>query len=197
MGNKRKTILLAVLIVVLLAGAYYLYNQLQAVQEEQVTEEQTQSSGAQQTEEAEATEYEEAQDFTVFDAEGSPVRLSDFAGQYVVLNFWASWCGPCVQEMPHFETAFTEYGKQVQFMMLNLSVAGDDSREDADAFIAEGGYTFPIYYDEQKDASTTYGIMSIPTTYFINKEGNIVSSVVGAMSESTLMDNLEQLMQES
>ena len=87
-----------------------------------------------------------APDFTVTDAEGNAVKLSDFRGKGVVLNFWASWCGPCKSEMPHFQTAYEQYGEDVHFLMVNMSTAFGDSSEDAKAVLTENGYTFPVYY---------------------------------------------------
>ena len=68
-----------------------------------------------------------APDFTVTDADGNAVKLSDFRGKGVVLNFWASWCGPCKSEMPHFQTAYEQYGDEVHFLMVNMSTAFGDS----------------------------------------------------------------------
>ena len=127
-----------------------------------------------------------APDFTVTDADGNEVRLSDFRGKGVVLNFWASWCGPCKSEMPHFQAAYEEYGDQLHFLMVNMSDAFGDPRADAQALLDENGYTFPVYYDTKAECAYGYGITGIPVTIFIDKDGNIVSAKSGMMNAADL-----------
>ena len=127
-----------------------------------------------------------APDFTVTDGAGNEVRLSDFRGKGVVLNFWASWCGPCKSEMPHFQAAYEEYGEELHFLMVNMSTAFGDAKADAEDFLTEGGYSFPVYYDTGAECAYGYGISGIPVTVFIDAEGNIVSAKSGAMNEADL-----------
>ena len=127
-----------------------------------------------------------APDVTIVDSDGNEVKLSDFRGKGVVLNFWASWCGPCKSEMPHFQAAYEEHGEDIHFVMVNMSTAFGDTREDAAAVISEGGYTFPVYYDDNAECAYGYGVSGIPVSIFIDKNGNIVSSKVGMMSEADL-----------
>ena len=90
----------------------------------------------------EPTEEEKylAPDFIVYDSEGNEVALSDFLGQPVVLNFWASWCGPCKSEMPDFQEVYEEYGEEVQFLMVNLTDGSQETVESASDYIANNGY---------------------------------------------------------
>ena len=133
-----------------------------------------------------------APDMTVYTAEGVPVKLSDFQGKPVVLNFWASWCGPCKSEMPAFQAAWEEYGDQVQFLMVNVT-GGSETVETAAAFLVEAGYIFPVFYDTAGSGSAAYQVYSIPATYFIDARGNIAASHVGAMSEETLQGYLDKI----
>ena len=128
------------------------------------------------------SDYELAPDFTVFDAYGNSVRLSDMRGKPVVLNFWASWCPPCKAEMPDFDKVYRELGDEVVFMMVNVW----DTQSDAEAIINLMGYSFPVYYDFWESAVAAYGIDSIPQTYFIDKWGGFVAYGVGALSEDEL-----------
>ena len=142
---------------------------------------------------AEAAKLPKAPDFTCYTADGTPVNLSDFAGKPVVLNFWASWCGPCKSEMPAFEAAYQSLGEDVQFLMVNLTDGVSETVEGASAFLAEAGYTFPVFFDTQMQGSNTYQVSSIPATFFVNKKGKLVASHVGAMDETTLQNYLNQI----
>jgi thiol-disulfide isomerase/thioredoxin len=131
-----------------------------------------------------------AMDFTVLDAEGAEVKLSDLFGKPVVLNFWASWCPPCKSEMPEFNKVYEEMGEDVTFMMVDLADGQQETAEKGAAYVAEQGFTFPVYYDTQGEAGYTYGISSIPTTIFIDKDGYIVTGAQGAIDEATLRQGI-------
>ena len=130
-----------------------------------------------------------APDFTVYDSNSNPVKLSDYLGQPVVLNFWASWCGPCKSEMPEFQKAFESYGDSIQFLMVDVGEAMADGK----AFLSAAAYTFPAYFDIRSEAATAFQVSAIPATYFINADGQIVDSYVGAISESTLLAGIEAI----
>ncbi len=132
-------------------------------------------------------------DITIADFEGLTYNLSDFYGKPIVLNFWASWCPPCREEMPHFENVYLEMGDDVQFIMLN-STDGQETMEDGQAFIDENGYTFPVYFDYDGEvtgnASYDYYIMYLPTTFFIDAEGNVVAVAEQGLSEEELRQGI-------
>ena len=127
-----------------------------------------------------------APDFTVTDAAGNEVKLSDFRGKGVVLNFWATWCGPCQSEMPHFQEAYEQYGEELYFLMVNMSTAFGDSQSAAEKLLSENGYTFPVYYDTLSECAYSYGVTGIPMTFFIDKDGNLVSGKSGMISLADL-----------
>ena len=135
-----------------------------------------------------------APDFTVYDADGNPVSFSDFSGKPVVLNFWATWCGYCVKEMPSFEKAFLQYGDEVVFMMINVTDGYQETKEDAMKFIEEKGYTFPVYYDTELSAASVYGASSLPATAFINADGELLHGQLGMLSEETLFGYIEKIL---
>ena len=130
-------------------------------------------------------------DFSVEDGQGNSVSLSDFQGQPVVVNFWASWCPPCKAELPHFQKAYEAY-PQVQFMMVNLLAS--DTREDAQAVLDQGGYTFPVFYDTTAEAAMINNISAIPVTVFVNEKGEPVRKEVGALTAQALEDGIAAIL---
>lgn len=133
-----------------------------------------------------------APDFTVYDKDGNAVKFSDRVGEKpVIINFWATWCGPCKSEMPHFEKAYNEYRDKIDFMMINPTDGVNDTEKAVEEFLADTGYTFPVYYDTESDAGITYGITGFPMTFFIDKDGYLLGYFPGAMDEATLYECID------
>jgi len=131
-----------------------------------------------------------APDFSVVDAKGIEYKLSDFEGKPVILNFWASWCGPCKSEMPDFEEVYLEYKDSVHFLMVNLTDGYQETMESAQKLISEKGYTFPVYFDTKMEAANAYYVYSIPQTFFIDKEGNLVAYAQSMVSKEILYQGI-------
>ena len=131
--------------------------------------------------------------FSVTDAEGNTVQLSDFYGKPIVVNFWASWCGPCKSEMPDFEEAYITYGEDVNFLMVNMTDGGRETVETAQEYIKGQGFTFPVYFDTSQEAAVTYGVLSNPSTYFIDSEGYAVAYAQGAITSDVLKTGLNMI----
>ena len=134
-----------------------------------------------------------APDFTVEDIDGNKYKLSDFRGKPVIVNFWASWCGPCKMEMPDFEELFKEYGGKINFLMVNMTDGFKETKEDALRHISSEGYTFPVYFDTDSEAAYAYRVSSIPATYFIDSEGYPIVYGVGALNKATLLQGIGML----
>ena len=133
-----------------------------------------------------------APDFTVYDAEGNEITLSALMdGKPTVLNFWASWCGPCRSEMPHIQEAYERLGGEVSFVMINMTDGQRETQESAEEYMAESGWTFPIYFDSDYDAAMTYGAYSLPQTYFIDAEGRLIAAARGSMSAEVLQSGID------
>ena len=194
--NKKVLLITALVLAAVLIGAGVLYNHLSsqvelgglATQPPTESVEQTTAPAEEETlppETTEAPDYS-APDFTVLDWEGNERKLSEFEGKPVVLNFWASWCGPCKSEMADFDAAFEKYGENIHFLMVNCTDGSRETVDTAKAFIEEAGYSFPVYFDVNFEASYQYGASSIPLTYFIDAEGILVTYGRGALSAEML-----------
>ena len=137
-----------------------------------------------------------APDFTLTDQYGETHTLSDYQGQTVFLNFWATWCGPCKMEMPDIQALYEEWDENAGDLVV-LGVAGpgigqEGSAEDIAAFLEENGYTYPVVMDDTGALFYQYGISAYPTTFMIDTEGNVFGYVQGAVSREVMDDIVEQ-----
>lgn len=196
MKKNRALLILVIVFAVVMVGAAVLYRQLgedaapkQLVAETAATEAASRETAATEPK----SQVYQAPDFTVYDLEGNAHQLSDFFGKPIVLNFWASWCGPCKSEMPDFDAACAELDGQVQFLMVNMTDGSRETVDTASAFIEEQGYTFPVYYDTEQSAAYMYGVYSLPTTYFIDREGNLAAQAKGAISVDILQQGIDMI----
>lgn len=200
MGNKKVIMVLALVFMMVLFGAYALYRGLSSefgtnqLATNALPSEATnvKTDGSQATDGS--AEASMAPDFTVYDDQGNPVKLSDFLGKPVVVNFWASWCGPCKGEMPEFEAAYHEYDEQVHFLMVNMTDGLRETVESASEFIAQSGYTFPVYFDSDTQAASVYSVWSIPATYFIDADGHAIAWASGALDANTLQQGIDMIL---
>lgn len=132
---------------------------------------------------------ETAPDFTFLGEQGHELRLSDYAGTPIVLNFWASWCPPCRMHLPHFQEAFERYGNEVKFIMINFDEPIDVARD----YIDGAGYSFDIYFDAMREGATAYGVTGIPETFFIDADGIVTEGFLGPISYEVVARSIQTM----
>ncbi len=130
-----------------------------------------------------------APDFTLEDLDGNLIRLSDLRGRVVLVNFWATWCGPCRFEMPAFQARF----EQLQPELAILAVDFDEPRDQVLAFAQEFGLTFNVLLDPGAEVQDLYRVRGYPSSVFVEQNGVIQIVHIGIMTESQLDGYLEQL----
>ena len=130
-----------------------------------------------------------APDFELQSLEGKSVKLSDFRGKNVVLNFWASWCPPCREEMPEFQRIYAENSDSLIMIGVNLQ----ESKENAESFVKKFGITFPILLDPNAQVKDMYGVFTQPVTYFIDSSGKIIDKKFGPLTNEEINEKIEKM----
>ncbi|PEB56815.1 thiol:disulfide interchange protein [Bacillus pseudomycoides] len=135
-----------------------------------------------------------APDFELSKLDGTTVKLSDLKGKKVILNFWATWCGPCQQEMPDMEAFYKTYKDDVEILAVNYTVSERaNGEEKVKQFAKEKGLTFPVLLDKDISATTTYKVITIPTSYFVDTKGVIQDKFIGPMTQKEMEKRIEKL----
>lgn len=135
-----------------------------------------------------------APDFELKNVDGETIRLSDLQGQAVLINLWATWCPPCREEMQTIEKVYKEY-KDQDFVVLAVNMTYQDDPRKIDHFVAEQKLTFPILLDETGDMANDYQMRSLPTSFFIGRDGVINEVVIGGpMAEALLRTRIENIL---
>jgi peroxiredoxin len=127
-----------------------------------------------------------APDFTLVDLDGQTVSLSDHRGKAVVLDFWATWCAPCVREMPHFVEFYESHGEDGLVVM---GIPLNDTPEDVRAFVAENSVSYPILIGDEsvvRSIAQSYGVSIIPTTFFLDVDHQIATRLQGYHTKEQL-----------
>lgn len=163
-----------------------------------VSETETEETETEETE-IEETESEDvpAPDFELVDQYGNTHTLADYEGKTIFLNFWATWCPPCRAEMPDIQKLYEEYAEAGDDSVAIVGIAapnyaGEESAEEIAAFLEENGYTYPVLMDEGGKLFMQYGIYSYPTTFMIDKDGNVLGYASGQLTEDIMRDIIRQ-----
>lgn len=142
-----------------------------------------------------------AYEFELSDQFGNVHRLDDYKGKVIFLNFWATWCGPCRNEMPEIQKLYEEYaaqGEAAEVAVIGVAgpdMGGEGSKEEITAFMEENGYTYPVLMDETGEMFSYYGISAFPTTFMIDREGNVYGYVSGQLTEDIMRSIIDQTLE--
>lgn len=204
--NKKSIIAISVLAIMLIVGIFYAIQEQEKVSEKPIIEENDENSEQlpeeaidEQEENNEEEDIEDvvlergkpAPDFTLQKLDGEKASLSDYKGKIVLINFWATWCTYCDEEMPDLEKLYNE-NKDDDFVVLAVDVGEEEGL--VRDYIEEGGYTFPVLLDSNMKVSrNNYYVSAFPTSYFIDKEGNLIGAVPGMMTYPQMTQILEQI----
>lgn len=133
-------------------------------------------------------------DFELSTLSGDIIKLTDYKGKKVILNFWASWCGPCKAEMPHMQNFYAKNkdSANVEIIAVNLTTE-ERGLVSIEKFVDAYGLTFPIPLDNNGEVMDMYRIMTIPTTYMISMDGTIKHKIIGPMDEKTIKELVDNL----
>lgn len=207
--KKNGILITAAALFLVIVGAGFAYNKWkdeagaqtlvgETENQEEVTENQEEVTENQEEKEetAEEVKRQEAIDVKIYDSEGNPVQLSQFYGKPIVMNFWATWCGYCKEEMPDFQEAWKEYGEEVEFLFINSTDGVRETREKASSYLEEQKLEIPAYYDEDMEAAYAYTVNSLPTTILIDKEGRVSAYAPGLIQKEMLVQALDALLAE-
>lgn len=181
---KKKVAIFSVLLLIILSAAFYkiyLDKNNKNVMNEGKSSKQTEVS-------QNKSKKIESIDFKLKDINDKEVSLSQFKGKKVMLNFWATWCGYCVKEMPYMQNIHNEIkDKDVVILAINVG----ESKDKVKKFIEKNGYDFSVVLDEKQKISESYGIQAFPTTLFVDEEGFVYSGIQGPMTDDIMRKELK------
>ncbi len=201
-SNNKQFLLIGAIVVVVAAIVYIFFSDSGTAKKSAATTTQPQQQTVQQNQVQKSAvastpedQYPEAPDFELPSVDGKQIKLSDFRGKVVFLNFWATWCPPCRREIPSFIELIKKYGKD-GFIVLGVAV---DPREFTQVdkvkpFVKQMGMNYPVVYDTKGISQMYGGIRSIPTTFVINREGKVIGQIVGSRPKATFESIIKDLL---
>jgi peroxiredoxin len=141
----------------------------------------------------------EAPDFTLKDPSGKTVQLKQLRGRPVLVNFWATWCVPCREEMPELEQLYRQYHDSAGFVVLGISLDAEAAAKDVPEYLKAGdpkvgSYTFPVALDTKMEVARLYHLAGVPSSYFVDPAGVVRAVQPGAMNRQVLLDRLRSIL---
>ncbi len=177
-------IIIFILLVAVIVGASFLYKNLSSDYDNDNLQDNDEKT-------SQTNEFA-APDFTVYDEKGNEVKLSDYKGKPVVINFWATWCYYCKEEMPDFNKAYKNY-PDVQFLMINATDGVQETMKTAKEYVEKEKYDFDVFYDTKLNAVNAYYVNSFPSTYFVDKNGSLITKANGMLDYETLEKGIKKI----
>lgn len=197
MKSAVKWFIISVLLIAILAVSVVLYNRLSREYAGNNLERNEEANPNVNGNESDSNvSNSAAPDFTVLDAEGNKVRLSDYKGKPVVLNFWATWCYYCKVEMPDFNEAYNKY-PNVQFLMVNATDGVQETMSAAKDYVEKERYDFDVFFDTESEAINVYNVTGFPSTFFIDKNGNLIARGNGMLDFDSLEKGIKMIIEEN
>lgn len=190
MKNSVKWVVIALVLIAVVASASVLYNKFS---DDYVITPPVQTTIGNKNQGGQSPSGYAAPDFTVLDYNGNQVNLSDFKGRPVVINFWATWCYYCKEEMPDFNEAFKKY-PDVEFLMINATDGYQETVDSAKAYIENEKFDFNVYFDTESEAVNAYYVNGFPTTFFVDANGNLVTYANGMLDYESLVKGIELIL---
>ncbi|MHC1682044.1 MAG: TlpA family protein disulfide reductase [Clostridiaceae bacterium] len=196
MNNKKlRTVALIMGFAGFLSISYFGYDYLNSTYSEKIIENKTKKTQNKDFKYSITQEKSMAKDFVVYDENLNKVKLSEYIGTPVVVNFWASWCPPCKAEMPLFNELSNKYKEEeLIVLMVDLPDGERETMDKAKQFIKDNNYNMKILFDNDGDAANNYNILSIPRTLFIDKNGYIVEDHSGQITKDKLENKINSLL---
>lgn len=188
--KNKKTILLVISLIVVLIIASAAYNSLSKDNQPDLKELK------QSTQSVEQKEKVMLPDFTLVDMNGNEVSSSDLLGKPTIINFWATWCGYCMEEMPDFQTAYETYGDKINFVMIDAVDGVQETEQKGRAYVEENAYTFPVYFDTKREGVISCGVTGFPSTLFVAADGEVLLGWPSYISGERLMEMAKAMISE-
>lgn len=186
-----RKILIGVIIIGMFSYAIFDYLTSNQSDDSEITSDTHETLASENDEEMGLIPGSTAPDFSLTTLDGESVRLSDFRGQKIMLNFWATWCAPCRAEMPDMQKFYDE--KDIVVLAVNLTTSRFDEAENVEPFVDEYGLTFPILLDVDNEVADLYQIKPIPTSFLIDTSGKIHNVAYGALNYELMVQEFEKM----
>jgi len=135
---------------------------------------------------------DKAPDFSLKSVDGKTIKLSDYKGKVVIIDFWATWCGPCRRGIPDLVSIQKEFKNDL--VIIGISLDAEKTIKDVPGFVKSYDINYPIVYGDEKVVMAYGGIQSIPTAFVIDKKGNVVDRHIGLVSKDTYVNKIKELL---
>lgn len=182
MNSKLKLLLIIVILVIVIGGGTYLYNVVSDFDFTFDNRNQT-------------TSKKNMPESIIYDEADNEINTASFKGKPTIINFWTTWCTYCEQEMPSFEKAYNKYKDEVNFVLVDVLDSSEETKENGIEFRNKLNLSMPIYFDRNHQAVQKFGAPGFPTTYFIDKNGDIYKIIISMLTEEKLFDYIEKLIE--